>query len=465
MTANDFREIELSKLKPNPWNPRSDEDFRGSDFEELVSSVRAKGILSPILVRPIKNYYEIIFGERRFRASCVVAKENGGMATAKIPAMVREMSDDDAFDACLIENLQRKDLTELQEANTFKTWVDRRAKKDRKADVIQDLAERTGKGARYIRRRIAILALPPEVLKAWDKGEITIGHCEQLLRLGDEKKVDEYFGRARSWDGYSVARMRKEIDELSIELQHAAFDLEKAGCNSCESNTEVQKQLFGDELAASKTACLNPKCFKKNQNEGLLANWEKKFKKRYGGTNGFRFYEGDGNPKHQAFGKDHYGCKQKEPAEKCADCKDFVTVLEISGKVHCKQACLNEKCYTLLKAKKETRVEKERIGGASTLPNEPAGPEAPRVSWHGQHFREEFFKEILPSWISNLDVDSDQCLRIVLTGILNSNINAWSTSARWPWRPRSPTDRAAIRSSRPTGSLSRAWTAWPSARP
>ena len=230
MTANDFREIELSKLKPNPWNPRSDEDFRGSDFEELVSSVRAKGILSPILVRPIKNYYEIIFGERRFRASCVVAKENGGMATAKIPAMVREMSDDDAFDACLIENLQRKDLTELQEANTFKTWVDRRAKKDRKADVIQDLAERTGKGARYIRRRIAILALPPEVLKAWDKGEITIGHCEQLTRLTDKKQILDYLSNCTDrWEPLTVSELRDEIDSLAVPMKKPWFDMAKAG--------------------------------------------------------------------------------------------------------------------------------------------------------------------------------------------------------------------------------------------
>jgi len=428
-----YKEVPLSALLPNPWNPRK--SFEGQKFNDLVESIRAKGVLEPILVRPVtdlakkkdkdRKEFQIVAGERRWRASCEIAKANGGMKKATIPAIVQDMTDDDAFDVMTIENLQRDDLTELEEAESFRAWVERRRKKDKKADAVKDLADRTGIGQRYIRRRIQIMTLPEKVLKAWEQGKISFGHCEQLLRLGDEKKVDEYFGRARSWDGYSVARMRKEIDELSIELQHAAFDLEKAGCNSCESNTEVQKQLFGDELAASKTACLNPKCFKKNQNEGLLANWEKKFKKRYGGTNGFRFYEGYGNPKHQAFGKDHYGCKQKEPAEKCADCKDFVTVLEISGKVHCKQACLNEKCYTLLKAKKETRVEKERIGGDSAPgPGAPAGPEAPRVAWHGEHFREEFYQEIMPSWIEALPADDDKILRLTLSAILNSNRDA-----------------------------------------
>jgi len=425
MTAKDFKQLELSKLKPNPWNPRDEEDFKGDAFHGLVESIGKVGVLQPILVRPLKkDSYEIIFGECRWRASCEVAKSNGGLKKGTIPAMVREMTDDEAFDACVVENLHRKDLSYLQEARMFKAWEERYGKKGAKKDVVQDLSVRTAKSAGYINRRIKIMDLPEKVLKAWDKGQISFGHCEQLLRLqGDEKKIDQYVSKVRYWDGYSVTRMRRDIDEESVELQHAAFDLEKAGCNACQSNTDVQRNLFGADLAGSKTACNNPKCFKKNQNEGLLANWEKKYRKRYG-TNGFRFYEGYNEPKHQPFGKDHYGCKHKEPAEKCADCKDLVTVLEISGKVHCKQACLNEKCYTLLKSKKEIRVEKEQIGGASTLPNESAGPEAPRVSWHGQHFREEFYQEIMPSWIEALAADDVKILRLTLSAILNSNLDA-----------------------------------------
>lgn len=425
MTAKDFKQLELSKLKPNPWNPRDEEDFKGDAFHGLVESIKKVGVMQPILVRPLKkDSYEIIFGECRWRASCEVAKANGGIKKGTIPAMVREMNDDEAFDACVVENLHRKDLSYLQEARMFKAWAERYGKKGAKKDVVQDLSVRTAKAAGYINRRIKIMDLPEKVLKAWDKGQISFGHCEQLLRLqGDEKKIDEYVSKVRNWDGYSVTRMRRDIDEESVELQHAAFDLEKAGCNACQSNTDVQRNLFGADLAGSKTACLNTKCFKKKQNEGLLANWEKKYRKRYG-TNGFRFYEGYNEPKHMAFGNDHYGCKHKKPAEKCADCKDFVTVLEVIGKVHCKQACLNEKCYTLLKAKKETRIEKEQIGGAATLQDEPAGPEPPRVSWHGRHFREEFYQEIMPSWIEALESHHDKALRLALLAIINSNRDA-----------------------------------------
>lgn len=267
MTAKDFKEIELSKLDPNPWNPRSDDDFRGQKFDELVASIRAKGVYSPILVRPKKkDRYEIIFGERRFRASCVVAQENGGIKKAKIPALVRELSDDDAFDACLIENLQREDLTELQEANTFKAWVERRAKKDRKADVVKDLSDRTGKGARYIRRRLAILALPAEVLKAWDKGLITIGHCEQLTRLTEKKQILEFLSNCTErWDPMTVSNLRDAIDEEAVPMKKPWFDLAAAGCNTCQKNTDVQRELlFGDEMEQKRFgSCLDPQCYEK----------------------------------------------------------------------------------------------------------------------------------------------------------------------------------------------------------
>jgi len=442
VTAKDFREIELSKLKPNPWNPRSDEDFRGADFDELVASVRAKGVLSPILVRPVKNHYEIIFGERRFRASCIVAKENGGMAEATIPAMVREMSDDDAFDACLIENLQRKDLTELQEANTFKAWVERRAKKDRKADVIKDLADRTGKGARYIRRRIAILTLPAEVLKAWDKGEITIGHCEQLSRLTDKKQILDYLSICTDrWEPLTVSELRDEIDSLAVPMKKPWFDMADAGCNTCQKNTDVQRELlFGDEMEQQRFgSCLDPQCYEKRQREALAAGWDEKFRKKWG-TNGFRF-ERD-FPFVTEFGQFNgkRGANWKDVADKCLSCEHFVTILEVSGNPVWEQACADVGCYCKLKkpiqpSQQQRSSGPDRVVPGSSSDSSPQAPlmedglgrienPAPRAFWHGRHFREEFFKEVLPSWISNLEPDSDQCLRIVLAGILNSNITA-----------------------------------------
>lgn len=142
MTAKDFKQLELSKLKPNPWNPRDEEDFKGDAFHGLVESIKKVGVMQPILVRPLKkDSYEIIFGECRWRASCEVAKANGGIKKGTIPAMVREMTDDEAFDACVVENLHRKDLSYLQEARMFKAWAERYGKKGAKKDVVQDLPQ------------------------------------------------------------------------------------------------------------------------------------------------------------------------------------------------------------------------------------------------------------------------------------------------------------------------------------
>lgn len=435
MTAKDFKEIPLDKLKPNPWNQRDAEDYRGEKFDGLVASIRKSGVLQPILVRPLKkDSFEIIFGECRYRASCEVAKANGGLKKGTIPAMVRNMTDDEAFDACVVENLHRKDLTPFQEARTFKAYVERYKGKDRKKDIVQDLSERTSKGAQYIRRRIAILALPAEVLKAWDKGLITIGHCEQLTRLTDKKQILEYLDSCtKQWNPMTVSELRDQIDSEAVPMKNVWFDLAEAGCNTCQKNTDVQRELlFGDEMEAKKqSSCLDPTCYENHQTDVLKTDWDRKFKKKWG-TNGFRFERAI----HGEFGRFNgkKGSMHKDIADKCLLCENFVTVLWSSGKPAWEQACADMTCYRKLKSKPVQQPPQRSSG--SSQPGLDAGgepdetstgsptPEAPRVTWHGKHFREEFFQEVLPSWISNLDVDSDKCLRIVLAGILNSNLTA-----------------------------------------
>ena len=165
-----YQEIELQRLQPNPLNPRK--RFSGAKFDELVASIREKGVIEPILARPMgDDRLEIVAGERRYRASLTVAETGGGLNGQKIPALVRELSDDDAFDIMCIENLHREDLTELEEAEGFKTYLDKRG-----PEALPDLAERTGINPRYIRRRVAVLSLPKKTLKAWEKGDLKYGH-------------------------------------------------------------------------------------------------------------------------------------------------------------------------------------------------------------------------------------------------------------------------------------------------
>ena len=269
-----FCEIELNKICPNPKNPRRHYDARKLD--ELTASVKSKGVIEPIIVRPhparkkapaVKNAiveYEIVAGERRFRASVAA-----GLAT--IPAIVRELTDDEAYDFMLIENLQRDDLTDREEAESFKAYVGRH-----KEDGIPALAEKTGISPAYIRARVRVLELPARVLKAWDEGKLVFGHLQQLLRVaGDPKILKEISGRAMSdrWsDGIStVGKVRKWINDLAPALSGAFFPM-KETCAGCGSSSIVQKDLF--DVDADKARCLNPACFKKRQNDYLAGHWK-----------------------------------------------------------------------------------------------------------------------------------------------------------------------------------------------
>jgi len=132
MEEQSFQELELTRIGRCPFQMR-----RKFDIKELIQSVAAKGVLEPILVRPVEPYqesgdfptagnmveYQLVAGERRFRARCEVAVRNGGIEAARIPAMVRVLSDDDAFDIATIENLHRQDLNELEEAEGFKAFA------------------------------------------------------------------------------------------------------------------------------------------------------------------------------------------------------------------------------------------------------------------------------------------------------------------------------------------------------
>jgi len=113
------QEIPLTAIELNPWNPRG--KIEGPKFEELKDSIREKGVLQPILVRPLsaKGKFGLIFGERRLKAKIEIATENRGPEGFTIPAKVRELTDDQAFDLMMIENLQREDLTDLEEARGF----------------------------------------------------------------------------------------------------------------------------------------------------------------------------------------------------------------------------------------------------------------------------------------------------------------------------------------------------------
>jgi len=444
MSEKTYQEIELSRLTKNPWNRR--EEYPDPDFNDLVESIRTKGVIVPIMVRPYKVisakkkkpgdiYYEIVAGCRRYRASCEVAKVNGGMDGARIPAIVKEMSDDDAFDVFVIENLQRRNISELEEAQNFKEYVDRKGKgKGKDKDTIAHLAERIGKDPRYISRRIHVLGLPKQVLKAWEAGTIMYGHCEQLVRLKDDATINKFFkdlmnpgtdwhnGEYVKRDIMTVRDLQRRINREAIALKHAKFDLE--GCGACGNNSDVQKSLLDDVTGLAEAICMDPKCFKKRQAEWLKENW-KKYAKQIG-TNGFRFsdeLEFRGN----LYNKNHnFEHTDGKPGEKCADCPQFISSVNLDGKFHHKKICIGDrKCFDEIVRSTRKQSKKEKSSGngsgAGETDSSQENHDEPRVAWHGRHFREEHYKKRIPEIYEGLDIDDRQVLLLILVSLFELN--------------------------------------------
>jgi len=396
-----YREILLADLAGNPRNPRK--QFTGPKFDELTASVKEKGVIEPIIVRPKKfknTSFEIVAGERRYHAASLA-----GLKT--IPAVIRELTDEQAFDFMLIENLQREDLTEFEEAESFKAYVGKHGE-----DGIPGLAEKTGISPQYIRRRMAVLALPGQALEAWRKGRLRYGHLEQLLRVKASPNFKEFFRLAMEqdrWDGQTtVEELKRRIDNESPALSLAYFPITPEGCEACPKNTMVQRGLFGID-DAQKSRCLDPGCFKKKQNDWLLGHWdESPLRKKYG-TTGFKF-------KNKIGYNDHESVKSSfRPDEKCKACPHFLTVIEDSGEVstYDEQECFNKACL-------RSRTAKMR-GDISEREKQERKPGDVRVSWHGEYFRDLFFEKRLPARLACFGPTSQEMITLLFVAALHGN--------------------------------------------
>lgn len=390
--SKDFQEILLSKISTNPNNPRK--NFLGPAFDELTASIREKGVIEPIIVRPTskgKADYEVVAGDRRFKAAYLISKENKGPDHYCIPALIRELSDDEAFDFMIIENLQREDLTSFEEAQSFKQYFEKKGK-----GSIPELAQRIGKSPGYIRRKVAVLSLPGNILKAWEKDELSFSHLEQLRRLKSKEELKEAFdfatgarfGRGYSGGTVSKRELKEHIENRAPSLEDALFSLEKEGCTTCGQNSDVQQKLW--EIGGMEGVhCLDKNCFKQKQNNFLTKNWKTSKYRRSYGTNGFRFSENVTWNERRTFERG-YGAK---PTKECKACESYLSIINYNGKVDEGRTCFGDRsCYDALgrtaTAEKKQEAKKER--------EERGEPEGPRFPWHGEHFREEFLKKRLP---------------------------------------------------------------------
>jgi ParB family transcriptional regulator, chromosome partitioning protein len=162
--------LPLSQIRPNPFQPR--EDFDLEAMEELVQSIREKGIIQPILVRPKGEFYELIAGERRLRAAKT-------LEIKEIPAIIKDANDQDSLEIALIENIQRKELNPIEEARAYQYLID-------KFSLTQDeVSEVLGKARASVANILRLLKLPSEIQEEIKNGRISFAHGRTLLEIAD----------------------------------------------------------------------------------------------------------------------------------------------------------------------------------------------------------------------------------------------------------------------------------------
>lgn len=190
--------IALELIRPNPYQPRK--TFEEERLNDLASSIQQHGILQPIVLRQTVQGYYIVVGERRFRASKLAG-------LTEVPAIIKELSDEDMMELAIIENLQREDLNAIEEAESYKKMM---------TDLNitqQEVARRLGKSRPYIANMLRLLQLPKNVAQMVQHGALSSAHGRTLLTLKDASKIKKTAKQAAQ-ESWSVRYLEEYINGL-----------------------------------------------------------------------------------------------------------------------------------------------------------------------------------------------------------------------------------------------------------
>ena len=177
VTDNDkIMEIALDEIKKNPYQPRT--YFNEEKLNELKESIEKNGLLQPIIVKKAVKGYYIIAGERRYRAFELLGRK-------EIPAIIKEMTDEEMMVFAVLENLQREDLSALEESESYKNLMDKMSL------TQEELAKKLGKSRPYIANSLRLLKLPTEIKNKLEQGVISTAHARTLLSLKTKKAMEE----------------------------------------------------------------------------------------------------------------------------------------------------------------------------------------------------------------------------------------------------------------------------------
>ena len=202
---NEIIEIDLNELRPNPYQPRK--VFDEEALNELASSIKEHGVFQPIIVKKTIKGYDIVAGERRYRASKIA-----GLQT--IPAIIKDFTDDEMMQISLLENLQRENLTAIEEAKAYKAIIDA-------SNITQEeLANKVGKSRSYITNILGLLSLPLSVQDLVLYNKISMGHARVLSKLSDVSKIEELANKVVD-ENLSVRELESLASNENVEKKNA----------------------------------------------------------------------------------------------------------------------------------------------------------------------------------------------------------------------------------------------------
>lgn len=203
VTNEEIVYLNLSDLRPNPYQPRK--VFNDEALSELAESIKENGVFQPIIVKKSIKGYEIIAGERRYRASILAGKTN-------IPAIIRNFTEEQMIEIALLENLQRENLSAIEEAMAYKNMLE-------KLNLTQEqLSKKVSKSRSHITNMLGLLRLPKEVQDMIISNKLTMGHARALSKLENEKQIIEMANKIVN-EKLPVRETEKETNDFEKKIK------------------------------------------------------------------------------------------------------------------------------------------------------------------------------------------------------------------------------------------------------
>lgn len=226
-SSSNLKELKISEIVVNPNQPRK--SFSQESIHNLAETIKQHGLIQPIVVKKVGDTYELVSGERRFRA----CKEAG---FHKISAIVKNYSEQESMEVAIIENIQREDLNPIEEALAYQTLVDKYSIK------ISDLAARLGKNRSTISNLMRLLQLPEPVKEFVKTGKLSEGHARPLLAIGDRKKLESVANQIIE-KGLNVRDVEDLVASLTEGSHKSSLRKESSDPTITQIETKIRNKL------------------------------------------------------------------------------------------------------------------------------------------------------------------------------------------------------------------------------